>query len=308
MGSTTFRPIKHLRSLAQEAFFHCVAFKRAALLTLFVLSISLSACVSNKTEYASGTSFATMQMHDEKVPIVYPMRNPSITAGQEVWEQMKCASCHGEGGTSPFKDKPDLSNEFYISHLSPLRMYRHLIYDLPKKEKRHPKFEANDPKVWDLVFYVRSLAFPPLTEKQIAEIKPFFVANCSACHGPEGYGDGPMASGLNPRPANFHQYNRLFDRQDFMVYNHIAAGLFPSAMPAWRGYEDPHLKVVVDEIYLKKLVEFVRQFHSEAGPNPGSWWGEKDNKPLPFDPKQAEDECCHDDRSDKSKSESKSSK
>lgn len=30
----------------------------------------------------------------------------------------------------------------------------------------------------------------------------FFAANCTACHGVTGRGDGPAAAGLNPRPTN----------------------------------------------------------------------------------------------------------
>ncbi len=38
-----------------------------------------------------------------------------------------------------------------------------------------------------------------LTEKG----KELFEANCVQCHGPQGHGDGPAASTMNPRPRNF---------------------------------------------------------------------------------------------------------
>ena len=31
-----------------------------------------------------------------------------------------------------------------------------------------------------------------------------FKGNCVACHGAEGYGDGPASSSFNPGPRNFH--------------------------------------------------------------------------------------------------------
>jgi mono/diheme cytochrome c family protein len=34
-----------------------------------------------------------------------------------------------------------------------------------------------------------------------------FENRCSACHGPEGHGDGPAAANLKPKPADFHNLN-----------------------------------------------------------------------------------------------------
>lgn len=264
--------------------------KFAGLLPLFGLCL-LSSCSEHKAEYSSGSSFAGS--NQAKVVIVYPMKNPSITEGRQLWQKLNCAACHGEDGKSPNgKAKVDLSSEFFIYRETPIRVYRMLAYDLPKQG--HPEIKESPERLWDLVFYARSLACPPFTEAQLAEIKPFFSANCSVCHGPEGYGDGPRARGLNPRPANFHQYNRLFDRQDFMLFNHIANGLFPSAMPAWRGYSDPNLKVDVNDKFMKKLVEYVRHFAVDAGDKPLKWWDENENSAAPIlDPAlMQDDQCC----------------
>ncbi|MBX9567497.1 MAG: c-type cytochrome [Candidatus Obscuribacterales bacterium] len=261
-----------------------------AICTIFVLCLA-TACSENKPEYSSGSSFAGS--NQAKVVIVYPMKNPSITEGRQLWEKLNCASCHGEDGKSTNgKSKVDLSSEFFIYRETPIRVYKMLAYELPKQG--HPEIKESPERLWDLIFYARSLACPPFTEAQLAQMKPFFSANCSACHGPEGYGDGPRATALNPRPANFHQYNRLFDRQDFMLFNHIANGLFPSAMPAWRGYSDPNLKVDVNDKYIKKLVEYVRHFAVDSGDKPLKWWDEKENSAAPIlDPALLQqDQCC----------------
>jgi cytochrome c oxidase subunit 4 len=38
----------------------------------------------------------------------------------------------------------------------------------------------------------------------IAHGKEIFEAQCTPCHGPQGFGDGPAAASLNPHPRNFH--------------------------------------------------------------------------------------------------------
>jgi mono/diheme cytochrome c family protein len=42
------------------------------------------------------------------------------------------------------------------------------------------------------------------TPELIARGKALFATNCASCHGPEGFGDGPAAAALNPKPRNFH--------------------------------------------------------------------------------------------------------
>jgi mono/diheme cytochrome c family protein len=45
---------------------------------------------------------------------------------------------------------------------------------------------------------------PAISEPARAEAKQIFSTRCTACHGPEGRGNGPASAGLTPKPANFH--------------------------------------------------------------------------------------------------------
>src|SRR5512138_2925651 len=60
-----------------------------------------------------------------------------------------------------------------------------------------------------------------------------FQANCVACHGPEGRGDGPAAASLNPPPADLKLVNQ--GAADDRLFWHISTGVPGSAMPAWKG-------------------------------------------------------------------------
>lgn len=51
--------------------------------------------------------------------------------------------------------------------------------------------------------------------------RELYLANCAACHGAEGRGDGPLAAGLDPRPADLTQIARrndgVFDYETVMT-------------------------------------------------------------------------------------------
>ncbi|KPJ90717.1 MAG: hypothetical protein AMJ53_13085, partial [Gammaproteobacteria bacterium SG8_11] len=59
--------------------------------------------------------------------------------------------------------------------------------------------------------------------------------NCSACHGAQGFGDGPRAAGLQPAPANFYDRDRQQYRSVFALYNTISLGVTGTAMPAFEN-------------------------------------------------------------------------
>src|SRR5258705_5157704 len=50
---------------------------------------------------------------------------------------------------------------------------------------------------------IASVMKPP--PELIAKGKPLFAVNCASCHGNQGFGDGPAAAALNPKPRNFHE-------------------------------------------------------------------------------------------------------
>ena len=71
--------------------------------------------------------------------------------------------------------------------------------------------------------------------------KTFFDANCAACHGEKGMGDGPAAMALNPKPKAL-AVNQSFLADDYMFWRISDGGKmepFNSAMPAWKGVMQP---------------------------------------------------------------------
>lgn len=229
---------------------------------LIAITSLLTACTQDLKLDGSEKKLAEEEQSKSQ-PVIFPDYNPSIADGKVVYERLKCAECHGEGGHGvggrANQDMTDPNGK--LAEETPIYQYKLLTYGL--KNWDHPVLGATTSRreIWDLVFYIRSFNSPPLSTAELASIKEVFGANCADCHGLKGYGDGPLSHNLDPLPANFHQYNRFYDRDDPMLKIHISEGLYPSAMPGFLDREDSTNNVVFDEEYIDKLARYVRHFH-----------------------------------------------
>ena len=78
----------------------------------------------------------------------------------------------------------------------------------------------------------------PKTPPSLASGQQLFKANCTGCHGENGLGDGPNATGLEPPPANFHDRERQSQRSVYSLYATISLGVNGTAMPAFTRFSD----------------------------------------------------------------------
>jgi len=65
-----------------------------------------------------------------------------------------------------------------------------------------------------------------------------FAGRCAVCHGAEGRGDGPAARGLEPRPTDFHDVQRLGRRSAYTLYSTITLGVAGTPMAAFADLTD----------------------------------------------------------------------
>lgn len=72
----------------------------------------------------------------------------------------------------------------------------------------------------------------PRTEEILARAQSLYQTHCAACHGMDGRGDGPLAAGLNPRPADLTDPHIPY-HFDGELFWWISKGIPGSAMPAW---------------------------------------------------------------------------
>ncbi len=77
--------------------------------------------------------------------------------------------------------------------------------------------------------------------REVDEGRELYKADCAACHGDQGLGDGPAGKSLNPPPAPLIGVGRMPIATDGYRYWTIAEGGAPvgSAMPAFKAVLKP---------------------------------------------------------------------
>lgn len=73
----------------------------------------------------------------------------------------------------------------------------------------------------------------PLGADASVEGAKIFKTNCETCHGPQGYGDGPIGESLDPKPQNLAKLQAA--AADDYLYWRIAEGSPGTSMPPWKN-------------------------------------------------------------------------
>jgi high-affinity iron transporter len=85
------------------------------------------------------------------------------------------------------------------------------------------------------VVRIYKVAVAPRSTPDLARAATLFQAQCAACHGAQGRGDGPLAKGMDPAPSNFHDAARMSQRSVYGLYNTISLGVAGTPM---RGFNE----------------------------------------------------------------------
>ncbi len=106
-------------------------------------------------------------------------------------------------------------------------------------------------------------ARPALTDKLLEQGKELYEQNCLACHGDTGQGDGKAAYLLLPKPRDFSDPQRKFNRKntppknlpgDDDLFKTVSDGLLGSSMPPWKDYLSGEERWAVVEFLKKDLI------------------------------------------------------
>lgn len=223
-------------------------------LVMFIMLIGflITACQTN-VGLKKPTLPTEKPLFEEKAAIedfAYPTKDPSVVEGKKLFAQ-NCASCHNlgtQGGKGSFTLK-------YINSTTPSQLFRVITND-----QKHPSFKdkLSIKERWDAVMYLHYAVFGYPKDYEDTKIK--FGSNCAVCHGTRGFADGPIHYFLNPPPANFNQFDRLYEKTDEKLFEEISNGIPWTAMPPWANRHDKDKNFDFDDKFRWELVRYVRQF------------------------------------------------
>jgi mono/diheme cytochrome c family protein/plastocyanin len=116
----------------------------------------------------------------------------------------------------------------------------------------------SDADVWDLTAYVWA---SPTTSQTLAAGQQLYAANCAACHGERGAGDGPMASVLASQstsefgsstltPTAFTDPSIMLGASPARLQGKIIRGGMGTGMPYWGPvFSDPQVWAIIDYLW-----------------------------------------------------------
>ena len=86
----------------------------------------------------------------------------------------------------------------------------------------------------------KTYPFPvaPTAMPVLAKGGQLFQAQCAACHGQQGRGDGPLAASLNPKPTALADHTRARERSLFALHQIISNGVQGTAMQGFGALSD----------------------------------------------------------------------
>lgn len=226
---------------------------------IFLIGVLCNACQTSVSLHkVSLPSFEKPLVTEQGITdFAYPTKPPSIVEGEKLFKQ-NCANCHGFGSTG--------KNNFtlqYVNSVTPSQLFKVITTDI-----KHSSFKdkLTIKERWDAVMYLRYKLFglPVAFE----DMKTKFGSNCAVCHGTRGHGDGSLHYHLNPPPANFTEFSRLYERTDEKLFDDISNGKPWTAMPPWKNRVDKNKNFVFDDKFIWELVKYVRHFGYSTSADP----------------------------------------
>jgi len=131
---------------------------------------------------------------------------PPITAFAAGSFAQNCAPCHGPTGNSDGETTaslpappPPFADPATVWERSPAEYFHTTKFGRIQNLMPPWNNQLNDEQIWQAVYYAWSLH---TDQARVARGAELYAQSCAACHGPQGTGDGPEASGPLPNFAD----------------------------------------------------------------------------------------------------------
>lgn len=118
-----------------------------------------------------------------------------------------------------------------------LQQARRLLARIEAKAPGHEISALADELRLDVI-QAWKLSVAPQQPPDLQQGARLFAQYCTACHGTQGRGDGPLAKGMEPAPSDLHDEARMRKRSLYGLYNTITLGVRGTSMRAFTEFSE----------------------------------------------------------------------
>lgn len=167
--------------------------------------------------------------------------NGKIVSKSEYAEQVEFAEIVEKNSRGVEKLNNNPSFMAGIGHLQKLILEKGSADDVSKLAR---KLQQN-------AISLAEIEVAPSSWPDLANGAKFFQTYCVSCHGSEGRGDGMAGKNLDPKPANFHDPDLVWNSAPYKFYNTIRLGVPGTGMAAFSHLSDQDVWALA--FYVKSL-------------------------------------------------------
>lgn len=220
-------------SVGKRVAFHAMP----VLIVVLVLAVFLvlSGCEPNKQiDKKEETKKEAEEKKEEEEAKYFPTKEPDTVQGKTVFSS-NCVACHGSSGKGDGPNAEGLSRKpanFTDANLMRKRKPSDLFITITNGNDPMPSFKSrlSEDERWNAAYYAWTFS---TDDSKLKDGKSVFTRFCQSCHGAEGDGKGPNASGLKKKPQSFIDQKFMSNgaKEDF--YKTITEGSEP--MPSFKS-------------------------------------------------------------------------